>query len=291
MGSIWELDFYSRPILDETNKKLWEVVVCESPSELDRSVESLFRYSQFCSSKQVNSVWLRQALEEAISQAPKPPSRIRFFRRQMNNMITKACKDIGITAVPSRRTIALNQWLQQRETDVYPNEPGFDSKAATKTSTSVRYQPLAPQPLPDALIGQKWAFVSLEAGAFEEMSEWDISFGEAFPLQMLGLAPETPIPGLIIFSSRALPMAGWMSGIELAFWKVSSESPGRLILETGAVESWVLANLSDKKTLQEAREFEKAKEKAQQVHFLAVQSDPQSEAFAGFWLLQELQLS
>ena len=131
---------------------------------------------------------------------------------------------------------------------------------------------------------------SLEVGAFAEMSEWDISFGEAFPLKMLDLAPETPIPGLILFSPRALPMAGWMSGIELAFWKVSSESPARLILETGAVESWILANLSDKKMLKEAQEFEKAKEKAQQVHFLAVQSDPQSEAFAGFWLLQELHL-
>ena len=292
MSNTWELDFYSRPILDENNKKLWEVLVCESFAESARPVEPLFRYSQFCPSKQVNSVWLRQALEEAISQAPKPPSRIRFFRRQMNNMISKACQDLGLTAVPSRRTIALNQWLQQRAIEVYPKEPGFDAKAATATPTSVRYQPLAPQPLPDALIGQKWAFVSLEASAFAEMSDWDISFGEAFPLEMLELAPETPIPGLIVFSSRALPMAGWMSGIELAFWKVTTgESPERLILETGAAESWILANLSDRQTLQEAQAFEKAKEKAQHVHFLAVQSDPQSEAFAGFWLLQELHLS
>jgi hypothetical protein len=40
--------------------------------------------------------------------------------------------------------------------------------------------------------------------------------------------------------------------------------------------------------LNEAKGFESAKEKAQKVHFIAVQSDPTSEAFAGFWLLQEL---
>ncbi|MEB3214919.1 MAG: Tab2/Atab2 family RNA-binding protein, partial [Nostocales cyanobacterium 94392] len=31
MGNIWELDYYSRPILDENNKKIWEVLICETP--------------------------------------------------------------------------------------------------------------------------------------------------------------------------------------------------------------------------------------------------------------------
>jgi RNA-binding protein Tab2/Atab2 len=34
-----------------------------------------------------------------------------------------------------------------------------------------------------------------------------------------------------------------------------------------------------------------AKQQSGQVHFLAVQSDPQSEAFAGFWLLQAAELT
>ncbi|MFM5983304.1 MAG: Tab2/Atab2 family RNA-binding protein, partial [Sphaerospermopsis kisseleviana] len=34
MGSIWELDFYSRPILDANQKKVWEVLVCESPTDV-----------------------------------------------------------------------------------------------------------------------------------------------------------------------------------------------------------------------------------------------------------------
>ncbi len=38
-------------------------------------------------------------------------------------------------------------------------------------------------------------------------------------------------------------------------------------------------------------DIEKAKQKVEMLHFLAVQSSPQSESFAGFWLLQELNLS
>lgn len=289
MGTVWELDFYSRPLLNEDNKKLWEVVVCESPVEARRDAESLFRFSKFCPPTEVNSIWLQNAIEEAIAAAPAPPSKIRFFRRQMNNMISKACKDIGLTPLPSRRTIALNCLLEERMRDVYPQQPGFDPAAVA--SAFVRYQPQTPQRLPDALIGQQWAFVTLEAAAFEEMSEWEISFGEAFPLKMLGLKPETRVPGVIVFSPRAVPLAAWMSGLEMAFLKVDGNPPGKLLLETGANDTWILANLSDKQTRAEASGFEEAKQKAEMVHFIAVQSDPQSESFAGFWLLQELNLA
>jgi len=286
MGTIWELDFYSRPILDDNNKKIWEVLLCESP--LDIQQESQFRYSQYCSSKEVNSVKLRQALEEAIAKAGKAPSQIRFFRRQMKNMITKACQELDIQAVPSRRTIALNQLLEERSKEVYPQEAGYDPQAVP--SASVRYQPPIPQRLPDALMPKQWAFVSLTAGDLQEMSEWEISFGEAFPMPQ-EVTAETPIPGVILFSPRALPMAGWMSGIELAFLKFIPESPAKLILETGASDSWILANLKNKQLITEAAGFESAKQEAQQIHFLAVQSDPQSQSFAGFWLLQELHLA
>ena len=286
MGSIWEIDFYSRPILDENQKKLWEVLLCESPLDTRTPTESLFRYAQFCPNSQVNSVWLRTAVEEAITKAPQAPTKIRFFRRQMNNMITKACQDLGIPAQPSRRTIALYQWLQQRIEEVYPNLPGYQPA----TNPSVRFETLAPQPLPDALRGQQWVFLTLDAAAFEEMHEWDIDFGEAFPLQMIGLSPETKISGVVIFSPRAVPLAGWMSGLELAFLKFEPAPVARLLLETGAIESWILANLKNPQTQAEAAGFESAKQKAKGVHFLAVQSNPQAESFAGFWLLQELNL-
>jgi RNA-binding protein Tab2/Atab2 len=285
MSIVWELDFYSRPILDENQKKIWEVLICETPLDTRQSGKDLFQYAQFCPNQQVNSIWLRTAIEEAMQQSQQTPQKIRFFRRQMSNMIIKACEELGISAQASRRTYTIDRWLQQRLLGVYPKEPGYQPTAAA--AAFVRYQPQTPQPLPDALEGQKWAFVTLEASAFAEMNEWEIDFGEAFPLAMMGLTPETRIPGIIIFSTRATPLAGWLSGLELVFVKFD-ESKTRLLLETGASDSWILANIKDAQTQAEAKGFELAKEQAEMVHFIAVQSSPTSEAFAGFWLLQEL---
>ncbi|MDZ8070806.1 MAG: Tab2/Atab2 family RNA-binding protein [Nostoc sp. DedQUE08] len=286
MGSIWEIDFYSRPILDANQKKVWEVLVCESPLDIGAKVDSLFRYAQYCPSTQVNSVWLRTALQEAINQAGKAPIKIRFFRRQMNNMITKACQDLGIPAQPSRRTLVLNQWLEQRMEEVYPQETGYQGG----TNPSVRLEKPLPQRLPDALEGQQWVFVTLDAADFADMPEWEIGFGEAFPLELAKVSPEARIPGILIFSSRALPLAGWMSGLELAFLKFDASQEARLLLETGVTESWIVANIKKPQILAEAKAFEAAKQKANGVHFIGVQSDPKAESFAGFWLLQEVNL-
>jgi hypothetical protein len=286
MTTIWELDFYSRPVLDENQKKLWEVLVCESPLDVQSPPSALFRYSAFFSSNEVNSVRLRIALEEAIGQAPKHPDKIRFFRRQMTNMITKACEEAGVPAYPSRRTSALNQWIIERMQDYYPTLPNYRAGE----NPSVVLPPPKPQPLPDALVGEQWAFVSLEAAAFAEMPDWEIGFSEAFPVEMFGLQPNTPIPGMIIYSSRALPLAAWMSGLELAFLRFNA-TPPQLVLETGASDSWILAKLPTPDLQAEIKAFEAAKQQANQVHFVAVQTNPEAESFAGFWLMQELNLA
>ncbi|MDY6939558.1 MAG: Tab2/Atab2 family RNA-binding protein [Cyanobacteriota bacterium] len=288
MGTVWEIDFYSRPILDENQKKLWELLAIERPTTTTRSPESLFRYAQYCPSTTVNSIWLGEAMSKAIAEAPNPPTNIRFFRRQMNNMITKACKDLGLDVKISRRTIALEGWLRDRMEEVYPNEPNYQASSAS--SASVLYQPSVPQKLPDALEGQKWAFVNLSAKDLAEMPEWEIDFGEGFPLSLAGVDPDTPIPGAIVFSDRAFPVAAWMSGLELGFLKLLDRDRPQFLLETGADNSWILADLVDRATQTEARNFEKMKQDARGVHFLAIQADPNSESFAGFWLLQELSL-
>ncbi|MEC4803419.1 MAG: Tab2/Atab2 family RNA-binding protein [Jaaginema sp. PMC 1079.18] len=285
--TIWELDLYSRPILDENKKKLWEVLICESPTDLDRDPDSLFRYAKYTDSRNVNSIWLREAIEEAISLAPQPPSRIRFFRRQMNNMIAKACTDAGIPASPSRRTYTLNRWLTERLERVYPQQEGYDESAATVVG--VQYPTTTPVPLPDPLRGDKadkWALVSLQAADFADMKEWDIGFGEALPLAIAELDPDTKIPGLIIFSPRATPIAAWMSDLELSYLRLETGDRPRLCLETGISDSWILANVTDKQTLAEAQGFEATQQQANGLHFLAIQSRPDSESFAGFWMLK-----
>lgn len=283
MGSIWELDYYSRPILDENKKKVWEVLICQTPSDISTKTDSLFRFAKYCPSTTVNSVWLQTAVQEAIAQAGEAPVKIRFFRRQMNNMITKACEDIGIPAQTSRRTLALNQWLQQRMEEVYPQEPGFQGGS----NPSVQLDAPLPQRLPDALEGEQLQFVTLSGADFADMPEWNIDFGEAFPLDLAGISSETKIPGVLIFSNRALPMAGWMSGLELA-WLRFDNKQRKLVLETGATESWILANIKNPQMQIEANNFEQAKNKANGVHFIGIQSDPNSESFAGFWLLKQI---
>ncbi len=286
MGTVWELDFYSRPVLDDNQKKLWEVLLCEGLVNTQTPSDQLFRYSKFLPSSEVNSISLKAAIDEAIAQAGAPPSRIRYFRYQMQNMILRACDEAGIPARPSRRALALHQWLSDRNQTIYPQMEGYTSAP----SPSVAAPPPSPQPLPDALLGQQWAFVSLAAAAFADLPEWDIDFGETFPLAMANLAPDTPIPGLLIFSPRATALAAWMSGLELAYWRIEDSKTPQIILETGAADSWILAGLTNPSLVKEAQAFEAAKAKANQVHFIGIQDRPESESFAGFWLLQELPL-
>lgn len=283
MGSVWELDFYSRPILDENQRKVWEVLICEGVQDVSAEPEELFRFSKFLSNTEVNSIKLKEAIEEAIEAAQAPPSRIRYFRYQMQNMINRASEEAGFPAKPSRRTLALQQWLDDRKANFYPQQPGYTAAPAP----TVAAPPPSPRPLPDALMGQQWAFVTLEAVAFQDMPEWQIDFSEAFPLKLAGIDPQTPVPGILIFSPRALPLAGWMSGLELGYLRLEVGKLNRLILETGSADSWILANLNTATLQAEAKNFEAAKQAAQQVHFIGVQSTPESESFAGFWLLQE----
>ncbi len=288
MGKIWELDFYSRPIIDENNKKKWEILICESPTNIDSDLNSLFRYSQLCSNSEVNSITLGKAIDSASELAGESPSKIRFFRRQMNNMIIKACEDANIPAFPSRHTYALNQWLAERMINFYPQQAGYDEKALQ--SMSVQYPVSNPVNLPDAVKGDKkdqWALVSLSVEDLAEMPEWEISFSEAFPLSMVDISPNTKIPGLIIFSQRALPLSAWMSGLELGYLRLEQGKFPRICLETGVSDSWVLANLTDSQTQAEGEGFDKAKQQANGVHFLAIQSSPESQSFEGFWLLKQ----
>ncbi len=281
MGSAWELDFYSRPVLDDNQKKLWEVLICDGAQSVTGS--SSVRYSKFLSNKQVNSIELKQAIEEAIEKAGESPTRIRFFRYQMQNMIKRACDELGISARLSRRALTLQTWLDDRRENFYPQQAGYQEGKSASTVQPVE----AARPLPDALMGQSWAMVSLPAKEFADMPEWDIGFGEAFPLELAGIAPDTMVPGILIFSERALPLAGWMSGLELAYLDVQIGQISQLLLETGSNDTWIMAGLNRPELKQEAERFMTAKEQANQVHFVAVQDNPDSESFAGFWLMQK----
>ncbi len=292
MGTVWELDFYSRPILDERQKKRWEILICEGLQSVDDDPAALFRYSKYVSNNQVNSEELKVALEEAIAQTDSSPTRVRFFRYQMQNMIKRACEELGLLPFPSRRTLALQQWLEDRQKNVYPDEPGYQAGASPSIAKPLEVV----NPLPDALVGQKWALVTLPAKDFADMEEWDIGFGESFPLEMTGVSPDTPIPGFIVYSSRAAALAAWMSGLEMSCVRAGREEASnyvsgnsdaaRLLLDTGTSETWLLADLVGADIQAEGQRFEAAKQAANNVHFIAVQKSPEAENFDGFWLMQ-----
>jgi RNA-binding protein Tab2/Atab2 len=287
MAETWEMDFYSRPILDEQGKKLWEILICNS--------SRTFEFSRFCAGAEANARWLQDTLTEAIAAwqalfglAPDAkPEKIRFFRRPMTAIITRACEALGIPSQQSRRAFALVQWFQERSQTVYPKHPGFQPLMPPPPA----FEPMIAQQLPDALKGDGWSFVSLSLDALTEMNEWDITFREGIPLELLALPPDTIVPGLVIFSKRAVPLAGWMSGLEIAALEVETDPIPRLLLETGLSDRWILTPLNKAELQAEAAQFAKSKEAAQNVHFLAIQSGPKDESFAGFWLLQTLELN
>ncbi len=280
MGTIWELDFYSRPIMDEQQKKLWEVLIC------DRALN--FKFAKYCSGAQANARWLMEAIQEALGQwrvqfdlpETEMPERIRFFRRSMNSIILRGCEAASIPGLPSRRTFGLYRWLTERVETVYPQTPGYQPLIAPPPEL-----PQAkPQPLPDALQGQKWQFVNLAVSEFAAATEWTIKFGEVF--ELASLAPDQQIPGMIIYSERALPLAAWMSGLEPACVSVETGRDPQLVLETGADDRWTLVRLPKPDLVNAAQAWIAAQTTVNHLHFLAIQAGPDSEEFAGFWLLQ-----
>ena len=49
------------------------------PTDIEADTTSLFRYSQFCSNTEVNSLTLKDAITKAIDLSGDTPSKVRFF--------------------------------------------------------------------------------------------------------------------------------------------------------------------------------------------------------------------
>ena len=62
----WEIDFYSRPIIDENGKKRWELLITSTNNFKDTKI---FKWEKICPASSVNSIWLKEAVDEAIDEA------------------------------------------------------------------------------------------------------------------------------------------------------------------------------------------------------------------------------
>ncbi len=263
----WELDFFSRPLLDEEGKRIWELLVCARQTGAC--------YQVVCSAKEANSGWLTAQLQTLIAQAPQAPALVYFFRPIMTGMIERSCKQLDLEPRLSLRSFRVRRWLQERERTIYPQMAGYQ---APQTSPSA-LETINPQPLPDMLRGDQWALVSLSA--HDLAASPPVQFGDQIALD---LTPRTRVPGLVIFSTRALAMSAWLQGVDPVALRYQPD-PAHLILEVGNGEQWILARLRQAGLQQEAQGFAQSLQGSDGVHFLAIQISPQSEVPTGFWTL------
>jgi hypothetical protein len=280
----WELDYYTRPIVEADGKKRWELLICSTPSALEQ--EPAFRWIQTCPAGSVNSIWLREALEQAIAAAAETglarPRRLRCWRGAMRTMVQRAAEGLGIELVPSRRCYSLVAWLQQRERSVYPHEEGYLAGPLAPPPEPIRPVPL---PLPEAARGESWSWALLTAGELADAAQWEVDFAGLGPLPG-ELDPAASIPGIRLFGgARALAIAGWLAGLEPVRLEISGR---QLVLEAGLDDRWLLSDLDTEATGAANAALQTARECSAGLQFLAVQEGPSDQRFTGFWMLRDL---
>jgi len=280
----WELDYYSRPILDPEGNKRWDLLICSTP--LPERPGPQFRWALNCPAASVNSQWLREALEQALDAAAEqgfaPPRKLRCWRASMRTMVQRAAETLGFELVPSRRCYALVEWLQERMATVYPHEEGFMAGPLAPPPQPI--QPVA-VPLPEAARGDRWSWASLPLGALREAADWEVSFAGLVPLSS-ELDDEVLVSGLRLFSAgRSLAIAGWLAGLEPVRLEVDGN---QLVLEAGMEDRWLLGNLEAEEAAAAREAFLAARSQAAGIQFIAVQSSEDQPGFDGFWILRDL---
>ena len=278
----WELDFYSRPIVEADGKKRWELLITTSQ---DIAEEEPFRWEKKCPADQVNSVWLSKALSEALEASKDQgwiaPVRIRCWRSSMKTMVKKAASKVGIEMIASKRTYSLMEWISQREREVYPLEEGYLAGPFQPVSTPILNQPI---PLPETARGDAWNLSYLSLEMLKDADSWPIEFKGLLPIPK-NTNQTFEIIGLRLFSkSRALALAGWLGGLEPVKLVIEQN---QLILEAGQEDRWLVSDLDSKSAESALEKLKECKENADGLQFIAIQSHPEEQRFTGFWMLKD----
>lgn len=283
----WELDYYSRPIIEADGRKRWELLICSTPQPgAQGGAVEPFRWLRPCGAGDVNSLWLREALSEALAESDQQgrgrPRRVRCWRGSMRSMVQRAADAVGLEMVASRRCYALVEWLQQRQAEVYPLDPGYQCGPLAPPPLPIRPVPV---PLPEVARGERWAWATLPAGALVDCAEWSIGFAGLLRLPP-ALDPQVPVPGIRLFSRhRALAMAGWLAGLEPVRLEVVED---QLVLEAGLEDRWLLTGLAAEEAAAARTSFAEARQRAGGLQFIAIQAHEEEPRLEGFWLLRDL---
>jgi len=273
--SIWQGDFYRRPLRDDQGQPLWELLLCDTQG---------WRYQALCPQSLANSSWLATQMRAA---AEILPQKLEVFRPQSLSLLTAAGQVLGLEVVPTRRTPQLKQWLQELAI-TYPLLPNY---------TGEPYQPvtveqLPPLPMPENLWGEQWRFASLSAGDLvREFGDRPLRIRslppELLPLN-LGLASTVAIPGIIIDGGKkSLQLARWLETTQPVSLAYIPGQPDGLILQAGLSDRWVIVTFDDPEVSQAAQTFAIRQQLAKGLHFVLVQPDNSGMTYTGFWLLQK----
>lgn len=273
--TIWQADFYRRPLLDDSGAPLWELVICDR----DRTFET----HAFCPQSEASSTWIVAQLKGLSVELP---SAIQVFRPQALSLIKAACQPLGVDVEPTRHTAALKALLNERS-QVYRTMSGY---------TQQSYDPLAverpaPVPLPEALWGDRWQFAAIPAGEFvpafqhrpipirQVPDEW-------LPVNV-GLSSSVALPGVVIEGGRqAMRLARWLQDNRPVSLHYIPGEPDGLILEAGLADRWVLATFIDPEAIAAAQTFRQRLIDSKGLHFLLVQPDDSGMTYTGLWLLR-----
>ena len=284
--SNWELDFYSRPIIEANGKKRWELIICSSRSF---KTKDIFFWNKKCPANEVNSIWLTKALNEALNEAKKQgwdkPSIVRFWRSSMKSIIKKSLEATNIEGLVSRRTYDLLDRIEFLEKEIYPKEDGYVRGVLAPTFTSKMEN--SPQPLPEAVRGDALTIAEISIGELKSAENWPMEFGDIFPIKQ-GLDDTTLVPGLRLFSKdRSLALSAWFSSLEPIKLIIRKN---QLILEASEDDKWLVTDLPSKDANILSRKFLENKRNSFGYQFISIQSTPYIEKFAGFWILRDIEL-
>ncbi len=285
-NSDWELDFYSRPIIEKNGKKRWELIISST-----KSFESpeIFYWNKICPASKVNSIWLTSALKEAIIEAEKKgwkkPEKVRFWRSSMKSIIKKSLENLELESLVSRRTYTLFERLNYLENDIYPKEKGFVKGVLAPNFTAQIAN--EPKPLPEAVRGESLTFSEISIKDLRSAQSWPIEFGDIFPIEE-HIKDDHLIPGLRLFSKdRAIALAAWFSSLEPVKLLIDKD---RLILEALENDKWLVTDLPPNEAQELHKKFITSKSNSCGYQFISIQTTPYIEKFAGFWMLKDVEL-
>ncbi len=276
--TVWQADFYRRPLRDAAGYPVWELVLC--------SPEQNFKTHAFCSQSEANAGWLAEQLQAIAHQVKIWPSEIHVFRPQSLSLFEAACQDFDTVVVPRRQTPDLKTYLKERAAHYQRLE----------YYTGAAYDPVwveqpPPLPLPEILWGEKWRFAAIAAGDLEPFwRDRPVPFRvmpESLLPISLNLSSSVPIPGVVIDGGRlSMRLARWLSDLKPAALHTVSGEPDGLILDAGLIDRWIIATFEDTQVKRAAQTFQIRQHQAQGLHFLLVQPDDSGMTYTGFWLLQ-----